>query len=208
MSRNYLILLAVIIFPGCAYPPHPRTFGTAKEQQLIQPDQKITILWDVYTYCGPSNNCQMADGSIYSNIYSKQYETCTNAYFERTFYQNGYNAKVIKVNKAELNAAPIDSRYVLVLHNNRNLVYASPGRMSTLVQINLESKLYDNKSGHLLWQGEGLLLPNAKRNFLISIAFVRAFAEDVFLNRKIKDVVDYQGLQHEKDMDIPEGCPE
>lgn len=205
MGRNYFILLAIIILSSCA---HPRVSGTVKEQRLIQPNQKITILWDTQAGCSAQNDCKMEDGSIYSNIYSKQYEACTNSYYEKTFYKNGYNAKVIKVSKAELNAVSIDSHYVLVLHNDSALVHGYRWGTTTLVQLHLNGKLYDGNSGKLLWQGESHLEANAKRNYHPAIQVVRALAEDGFLNLKINDVVDYQGGHFAKDSDIPEKCPD
>jgi hypothetical protein len=44
MRRNYLCLLITILLVGCA---HPRASSTIKEKRLIQPDEGITIFWDV-----------------------------------------------------------------------------------------------------------------------------------------------------------------
>lgn len=201
MSRNCFILLAVIILSGCA---HPRAGGTIKEQRQIQPSQKITILWDVQVRCdNPNNNCSVPVNSIYS----KQFEACTNAYFERTFYQNGYSAKAIKVNKAELNAAHVDSPYVLVLRNNSAYFRSYAGGTGMLEQLNVEGELYDTESSHILWRVKSYLSPNAKENIFPAIQLVRALADDGFLNRKIEDVVDYQGGTAPLNK-VPERCPE
>lgn len=207
VNRNCFILLAVIIFSGCA--AHPRVPSVVMEQRLIQPNQEITILWDIQTGCGAQNGCAMGGSSIYSNIYSKQYEVCTNSYYEKTFSRNGYKAKVLKVNKADISTVSIDTQYVLVLHNDSTLVYGNSWvPTKALVQLHLNGKLYDGNSGKLLWQGESHLEANAKRNFHPAIQIVRALADDGFLNLKVNDVVDYEGGHPVKDMDIPETCPD
>lgn len=183
------------------------TGDTIREQRLIQTNQKITILWDTGLFCNdPTVNCEMLKRSIYS----KQYETCTTAHLESTFHKNGYSVKAIKVLKAELNAVRVDTPYVLVLRNtSAKFSGLVSGRnpflnWGLLSSLQVESELYDSKSGHLLWQGSSYWSSNANQNGTPSLLLVRALASDGFLNRKAEDVVDYLGMQSK---DAPEGCP-
>lgn len=204
MSKITLTLLLVMTLVGYA---KQSTGDTIKEQRLIQPNQKITILWDTGLFCNdPTVNCEMLKRSIYS----KQYETCTTAHLENTFHKNGYSVKAIKVLKAELNAAHVDTPYVLVLRNTSakfsGLVsgYNPSLNRGLLSFLQVESELYDSKSGRLLWQGSSYWSSNAHQNGTPSLLLVRSLASDGFLNRKTEDVVDYLGGQSK---DAPEGCP-
>ena len=206
MSKNYLTLLVVMILAGCTI---QRAKGTIKEPRLINPNQKITILWDVGMFCHDSTvSCEMLKNSIYS----KQYETCTTAHQERTFYKNGYSVKAIKVLKAGLNAVRVDTPYVLVLRNTDAVFVGLASRLNPslsgglLASLKVESELYDSKSGHMLWQGHSYWANDAKNNGTPMLLLVRALAADGFLNLKIENVVDYLGQTGSKD--APEGCPE
>lgn len=214
MNRNYFILLVVVILAGCA---NPRVGGSVKEQRLIQPDQRITILWDVGVFCHNSKpDCK----HLTDTIYSKQYEACTTAHLKRTFYENGYNVKVFKVQQVgevKLNtpfpkSVFIDTPYVLLLRNTtakfQNVTLKrNPDSLGLLTLLNVESELYDRESGHMLWQGSSYWAADAKGNGTPSLQLVRALAADGFLNRKIEDVVDYMGRRNWP-KDTPEGCPE
>lgn len=216
MNRNYFILLVAVILAGCA---NPRAEGSIKERRLIQPDQRITILWDVGAFC--NNNPRLDCKQLKNTIYSKQYETCTSAHLKRTFYENGYNVKVFKVQQVgevKLNtpipkSAFIDTPYVLLLRNttakfqNVTLKRNPTENPGLLTLLHVESELYDRESGRMLWQGSSYWAADAKGNGTPSLQLVRALASDGFLNRKIEDVVDYMGKQVWP-KDTSEGCPE
>lgn len=215
MNRNHFILLAIMILSGCA---NPRAVGLVKEQRLIQPDQKITILWDVGAFCNnPRLNCkQLAD-----TIYSDNYEACTNAHLKQIFNKNGYAVKVFKLkyvgevkhNTPIAKTLLVDTPYVLLLRNKtaeflnvttKRNPSVDPG---LVVKLHVESELYDRESGHMLWQGNSYWAPEAKSNGTPSLQLVRALAADGFLNRKMEDVVDYSG-ERVWPKDAQEGCPE
>jgi hypothetical protein len=215
MNRNYFILLVVMVLVGCA---NPRSEGFVKEQRLIQPDQRITILWDVGAYChNPRLNCKQLAESIYSN----NYETCTNSHLKRTFSENGYNIKVYKVRKVDdvkpnisfPKSAFLDTPYVLLIRNKTaKFLNASTNRNPStdpglVVKLNVEIELYDRESAHLLWHGSSYWSADAKGNGTPSLQLVRALAADGFLNRKIEDVVDYMG-RRVWPKDAEESCPE
>lgn len=184
MSKKLVLLIAIMILAGCA---NPRAGGIVKEKRLIQPNQTITILWDV----GALTNDPILNQRIMASpIFSKQYETCINAFYERTFSANGYHAKAIKVKKAELAAAPPDTTYVLALRSTEaNFSRPAFGFSS----LKVEGELYDKKSGRVLWETHNILFTKAQYNDTMIWHLVRALADDGFLNRKIEDVVDHQG---------------
>lgn len=201
MSKKYFSLLVAVILVGCA---HPRASSTIKEQRLIQPDQGITILWDVGGWTGdPEMNHRIQQ----SGIYDKKFETCTNAFYEHTFYKNGYRAKVIKVNKAELNAVPVDTPYILTLHATKVTFMKHSGQLGELNMLDVDGALYDTKSGQLLWQVKTFLGAEPAGNNHPPVHVLRALADDGFINRKIEDVVDYLGGQITRETWTPKKCP-
>ncbi|MDX8398695.1 MAG: hypothetical protein R8K20_00420 [Gallionellaceae bacterium] len=207
MNKVLLVLLMFMTLASCA---SHRATGTIKEQRLIEPDQKITIIWDVGSFCNnPSVNCGMLSGTVNS----KHYVACTKLHLERAFGRNGYTAKAVKVYAASLKATPIDTPYVLVLRNVSAKFKGTVSRSSPslnqglLTRLLVESELYDGKTRRLLWQGNSYWANDAKYNGTPTLLLVRALAADGFLKLKAENVVDYQGNKTWPN-DAADGCPE
>jgi hypothetical protein len=201
MSKNLFIILLVSVLVGCA---HPRASSTVKEHRLINPDQAITILWDVG---GWTTDNEMNRRIQQSGIHGKKYEDCTNAFFQRTFYKNGYQVKLIKLDKAELNAVPVDTPYVMVLNATGVVFMKHAGQLGALDMLNVKGALYDANSDQLLWQTKTHFSGTPLRNNHPPLHVLRALADDGFINRKIEDVVDYLGGQPTPETWNPKECP-
>lgn len=194
-----LILSAIVFIAGCA---HPYSKGTLIEQKRIQPKAKITILWDLGTFKDSNVNQVM---SRYG-AYSKSFESCTNAIFERTFSKNGQSVQVLKVPKADIKEVHVDSPYVFVLHNTKaHYQYREAGAGAVL---DVEGLLYETETGHKLWSVESWLSPNADVNSHPALQLVRGLAANGFLNLKIEEISDYLGVIPASPREVSIGCPE
>src|SRR5262245_29908365 len=100
--------LAALVLAGCA---GDRTSGTVHQEAPSPPGDRIVVLWNTGMSVEPYiHNTMVKDGT-----YEKGYETCTNAWFERTFRANGYTAVALRIQAGERPTVPPGSRYVLLV---------------------------------------------------------------------------------------------
>ncbi len=181
--------------------------GTVHEKRVIQPDQKIDVVWTVGEFIQEPHIMSvmlndMTDGKVY--------EECTNALFERTFAANGYKASAIKF--SPLLRRRSDALYTLVLQNT-SAQYPRVGSGSTtmaaspLVRLNMEMVLYERQTGKKLWSGKDSLASNAKMNGYPITRIVKALAADGFLSISPENVANYKGQRSGAEDSSELGCP-
>lgn len=182
--RLLALLTIVVIIAGCAY---AKAKGKVIEQKLIQPDEEIVILWDVGVY----DNSIIQSKLVKDGVYSRRFEICLNEFLEKTFARNGYKVHARKKYQARLEDASTASSYVLILRNTRaEYSLRNPNDFVLLT----EGTLYERQTGRRLWSVENWLANGADQNGNSALHLVRALAADGFLNVKLEQVVDYDGI--------------
>ncbi|NWG87486.1 MAG: hypothetical protein HXY26_08275 [Hydrogenophilaceae bacterium] len=194
--KAFTSLLAVIVLVGCAY---PRAKSSVVQPVVIQPEQEITILWDI----GNFDRFNVNDALVRNGTNTKHFEACTNHFFETTFARNGYKIKIIKVDNAQLGAVTASSPFVLVMHNvSAKYQLQSPQS----VVLDYEGDLYDLRTGKIVWTAKNWLSMDPNSNGHSALQLIRAMAADGILVRRMEEIVDYEGVLSAQYRKLP-GCP-
>jgi len=184
--------LAALVLAGCA---GDRTSGTIHQKANLPSSQPIAVLWYTGLFADPHiHNTMVKDGT-----YEKYYETCTNAWIERTFRANGYTVSARRIQPGERPDLFAGARYTMAIMNKQaTITRLRPGAMGAregfgAVILEMEVDLRDLYTRKSLWTGREVFNTDARRNAAPVLRIVRGLAADGYLDRGPEQVVDYAG---------------
>jgi hypothetical protein len=199
MTRALLLIAALALVAGCG---QTQTSGTVHQPARIPAGERIVVVWTTGLFVDPFIHERMSkDGT-----YGRAYESCTNAWIERTFKANGYTASARRIAAGEQPALPRDTRYVLAILNRsartmRQNNLGAPLGFGTII-LEMDVELGDRLSRTRLWTGKEAFFTDARRNAGAVVRIVRGLAADGFLARRPEEVVDQAG-RLKSDDDLP-----